>query len=96
MRKEVRQPRRKAIHSLVLSIEYFNRPRDRGRTEAGVKFLSGEQGITLQSINGQRDAAQHSSLDILEHQLYFFAQARLSAMPSRCSAKGADPESVHA
>ena len=121
MRKEVRQLRRKAINSLVLSIEHFNRPWDRGRTEAvlilldhgfemllkaairhrlgkirkrgekqtigfgacvrkglteaGVRFLSDEQALTLQSINGQRDAAQHYLLDMSEHQLYFYAQA---------------------
>ena len=117
MRKEVRQLRRKAVNSLVLSIEHFNRPWDRGRTEAvlilldhgfemllkaairhrqgkirkpgekqtigfgacvrkalteaGVKFLSDEQALTLQSINGQRDAAQHYLIDMSEHQLYF-------------------------
>ena len=121
MRKEVRQLRRKAVNSLVLSIEHFNRPWDQGRTEAvlilldhgfemllkaairhrqgkirkpgenqtigfgacvrkglteaGVKFLSDEQALTLQSINGQRDAAQHYLLDMSEHQLYFYAQA---------------------
>ena len=121
MRKEVRQLRQKAINSLVLSIEHFNRPWNRGRTEAvlilldhgfemllkaairhrqgkirkpgekqtigfgacvrkglteaGVKFLSDEQALTLQSINGQRGAAQHYLLDMSEHQLYFYAQA---------------------
>ena len=121
MRKEVRQLRRKAINSLVLSIEHFNRPWDQGRseavlilldhgfemllkaairhrqgrirkpgeqqtvgfgacvrkglTEAVVKFLSDEQALTLQAINGQRDAAQHYLLDMSEHQLYFYAQA---------------------
>ena len=47
----------------------------KGLTEAGVKFLSDEQALTLQSINGQRDAAQHYLLDMSEHQLYFYAQA---------------------
>ena len=121
MRKEARQLRRKAVNSLVLSIEHFNRPWDRGRTEAvlilldhgfemllkaairhrhgkirkpgekqtigfdacvrkalteaGVKFLSEEQALTLQSINGQRDAAQHYLIDMSEHLLYFCAQA---------------------
>ena len=40
-----------------------------------MKFLSDEQALTLQSINGQRDAAQHYLLDMSEHQLYFYAQA---------------------
>ncbi|MDE0458561.1 MAG: hypothetical protein OXI15_14805 [Chromatiales bacterium] len=121
MRREVRQFRRKAVDSLVLSIEHFNRPSDRGRTEAvlillnhafemllkavirhrqgkirkpgdkqtigfgtcvakglteaGVKFLTDEQALTLHSINGQRNAAQHDLLDMSEHQLYVYAQA---------------------
>ena len=121
MKKEVRQLREKAINSLVLSIEHFNRPWDRGRTEAvlilldhsfemllkaairhrqgkirkprekqtigfescvrkgltdaKLKFLTDEQALTLQTINGQRDAAQHYLVDMSEHQLYFYAQA---------------------
>ena len=121
MKKEVRQLRQKAIDSLILSIDHFNRPWDRGRTEAvlilldhafemllkaairhrsgeirkprekqtigfgacvrkaltdaTVKFLTEEQVLTLQTINGQRDAAQHYLIDMSEHQLYFYAQA---------------------
>ena len=121
MKKEVRQLREKAISSLVLSIEHFNRPWDRGRTEAvlillnhtfemllkaatrhrlgkmwrarekqtigfdacvrkaltggNLKFLTDEQGLTLQTINGLRDATQHYLVDMSEHQLYFYAQA---------------------
>lgn len=121
MKKEVRQLREKAVSALVLSIEHFNRPWDRGRTEAvlimldhsfemllkaairhrrgkirkprekqtigfnacvrkgltdaSLKFLSDEQALTLQTINGQRDATQHYLLDMSEHQLYFYAQA---------------------
>lgn len=121
MKKEVRQLREKAINSLVLAIEHFNRPWDRGRTEAvlilldhsfemllkaairerhgnirkprekqtigfdacvrkaltdaSLKFLTEEQALTLQTINGQRDAAQHYLVDMSEHQLYFYAQA---------------------
>ena len=105
MKKETRQLRERAINSLVLSIDHFNRPWDRGRTEAvlilldhsfemllkaairhrqgkirkarekqtigfdacvrkgltdsKLKFLTEEQALTLQAINGQRDAAQH-------------------------------------
>ena len=47
----------------------------KGLTAAGVKFLSDEQALTLQSINGQRDAAQDYLLDMFEYQLYFHAQA---------------------
>ena len=121
MKKEIRQLREKAVNSLVISIDHFNRPWDRGRTEAvlilldhafemllkaairhrqgkirkprekqtigfnacvrkgltdaGVKFLTDEQALTLQAINGQRDAAQHYLVDMSEHQLYFYAQA---------------------
>ena len=121
MRREVRQLREKAINALVLSIDHFNRPWDRGRTEAvlimldhsfemllkaairhrqgkirkprekqtigfdacvrkgltdaRVKFLTDERALTLQAINGQRDAAQHYLVDMSEYQLYFYAQA---------------------
>ena len=121
MKKEVRQLREKGISALVLSIEHFNRPWDRGRTEAvlilldhsfkmllkaairhrlgkirkarekqtigfnacvrkgltdaNVKFLTAEQALALQTINGLRDAAQHYVVDMSEHQLYFYAQA---------------------
>ena len=121
MKKEVRQLRQKAIDALVLSIDHFNRPWDRGRTEAvlimldhsfemllkaairhrqgkirrprekqtigfdacvrkaltdgNLRFLTDEQALTLQTINGQRDAAQHYLIDMSEHQLYFYAQA---------------------
>ena len=121
MKKEVRQLRKKAINALVLSIDHFNRPWDRGRTEAvlilldhsfemllkaairqrhgkirksrekqtigfdacvrkgltdgNLKFLTEEHALTLQTINGQRDAAQHYLIDMSEHQLYFYAQA---------------------
>lgn len=121
VKKEVRQLREKAINSLVLSIDHFNRPWDRGRVEAvlifldhsfemilksairhkggkirkasekqtigfdacvrtaltdeKLKFLTDEQALTLQTINGQRNAAQHYLIDMSEHQLYFYAQA---------------------
>ena len=39
MRKEVRQLRRKAVNSLVLSIERINRPWDCGRTKAALILL---------------------------------------------------------
>ena len=121
MRKEVSQLRRRAVNSLILSIEHFNRPWDLGRNEAvlilldhsfemllksairhrqgkirktrekqtigfdacvrkaltdgTLKFLIDEQALTLQAINGLRDAAQHYIVDVSEHQLYFYAQA---------------------
>ena len=124
MKKEVRQLRAKAIDALVLSIDHFNRPWDRGRTEAvlilldhsfemllkasirhrlgkirkprekqtigfnacvrkgltdaNLKFLTDEQALTLQTINGLRDAAQHYLVDMSEHQLYFYAQAGIT------------------
>jgi hypothetical protein len=39
MRKEARLLRNKAINSLILSIENFNRPWDRGRIEAVLILL---------------------------------------------------------
>ena len=121
MKKEVRQLRQKAVNSLILSIEHFNRPWDQGRNEAvlilldhsfemllksairhrlgrirkarekqtigfdacvrkaltdgNLQFLNDEQALTLQTINGLRDAAQHYLVDVSEHQLYFYAQA---------------------
>ena len=120
MRKEVRQLREKAINALILSIDHFNRPWNRGRaeavlilldhsfemllkaairqrsgkirkagekqtigfnacvrkglTDANLKILTDEQALTLQTINGQRNAAQHYLVDMSEHQLYFSAQ----------------------
>ncbi len=40
-----------------------------------MKFLTNEQALTLQTINGLRDASQHYLVDVSEHQLYFYAQA---------------------
>lgn len=108
----------RAIDSLVLSIEHFNRPDDRGRSEAvlilldhafelllkssivlkggrirkkdekqtmgfdecvrktiQLKIISDEQALTLQTINGLRDAAQHYILEISEELLYLQSQA---------------------
>src|SRR5690606_35692508 len=111
----------KACDSLVLSIELFNRPNDRGRvsstliqldhafemllkaallhrggrirenraketigfdacvrralSDARIKFLTDEQALVLQTINGLRDAAQHHLLEISEGQLYVHVQS---------------------
>ena len=111
----------KACDSLLLGIELFNRPSDRGRVSAvliqtdhafemflkaallqrggkiredtaketigfdacvrrglsdgRLKFLTEEQALTLQTINGLRDAAQHHLLDISEAQLYIHIQS---------------------
>jgi hypothetical protein len=124
MKKEVKHLYQKAIDSLTLSIELFNRPNDCGRThgvlifldhsfemllkaailhkggkirekraketigfsscvrkafsDASLKFLNEEQTLTLQSINGLRDAAQHYTLEMSEQHLYFQAQAGLT------------------
>lgn len=109
---------KRANDSLVLSIELFNRPWDRGRLEAflilfdhsfelllksaiahkggkiskkgknetigfdqciksaiGYKIITEEQALTLQTINGLRDAAQHYFLELSEHHLYLHAQS---------------------
>lgn len=121
MKREARLLLDKACDSLLLSIEFFNRPQDRGRVTAvlilldhsfemllkaaivhrggrirekraretlgfdacvrkglsdgKVKFLNEEQALSLQAINGLRDAAQHHLLVISEPQLYLHAQA---------------------
>lgn len=120
MKREVRLLHSKSIDSIILSIEHFNRPYDRGRvstvlilldhafemllkasilhqggrirehkaretigfdacvrkafSDAKVKFLTEEQTLTLQTINGLRDAAQHHLLDISEEQFYLHVQ----------------------
>ncbi|OFW16194.1 MAG: hypothetical protein A3H27_15260 [Acidobacteria bacterium RIFCSPLOWO2_02_FULL_59_13] len=121
MKREARLLIDKAGDSLLLSVEFFNRPHDRGRvssslilldhafemllkasilhrggrirekraketigfdtsvrrglTDGKIKFLSEEQALLLQTINGLRDAAQHHLLDISEGQLYLHAQS---------------------
>ena len=121
MKREAKLLLDKACDSLLLGIELFNRPSDRGRVSAvliqtdhsfemflkaailqrggkirentaketigfdacvrrglsdgGVKFLTEEQALTLQTINGLRDAAQHHLLDISEAHLYIHIQS---------------------
>ena len=121
MKREAKLLLDKACDSLLLGIELFNRPSDRGRVSAvliqtdhafemflkaaivqrdgnirdrdakqtigfdaavrrglsdgKVKFLTEEQALTLQTINGLRDAAQHYLLDISEAQMYVHIQS---------------------
>ena len=121
MKRESRLLLDKACDALVLSIEFFNRPYDRGRiasslilidhafemllkaailhrggrirerranqtigydacvrrglSDAAIKFLTEEQALLLQILNGLRDAAHHHLLEISESQLYMQAQA---------------------
>lgn len=121
MKREARLLLQKATDSLVLAIELFNRPYDRGRisstliqldhgfemlmkaailhrgghicekraketigfdacvrrslSDGNIKYLTEEQGLVLQTINGLRDAAQHHLLDISEGQLYVHVQS---------------------
>ena len=44
----------------------------------GIKFLSEEQALVLQTINGLRDAAQHHLLELSEGQLYIHAQSGIT------------------
>jgi hypothetical protein len=115
---------REACDALVLGVEHFNRPSDRGRSQAvlilldhgfemllkaaivhrggkirekrepmtlgfdaclrksysdgAIKFLDSNQVLSLQVINGLRDAAQHHLLDISEQHLYLQAQGGLT------------------
>lgn len=124
MKREAKLLLNKAYDSLVLSIELFNRPYDRGRisstlilldhafemllkssiihrggrirekrsketigfdaclrrslTDAKIKYLTEEQVLTLQALNGLRDAAQHHLLDISEDQLYIHVQSGIT------------------
>jgi hypothetical protein len=121
MKREARLLLDKACDALVLAIELFNRPHDRGRvsstliqldhsfemlmkaailhrggrirekraketigfdacvrrslSDGQIKYLSEEQALVLQTINGLRDAAQHHLLDISEGQLYVHIQS---------------------
>jgi len=124
MKKEAKHLFQKAIDSLTLSIELFNRPNDCGRihgvlifmdhsfemllkaaiidkggkikdkgakdtigfsacirkgySDSTIKFLNEEEVLTLQSLNGLRDAVQHYTLEMSEQHLYFQAQAGLT------------------
>lgn len=121
MKREAKLLLQKGSDALVLSIELFNRPHDRGRisgtliqldhgfemllkaailhrggrirerhaketigfdacvrrslSDGKIKYLSEEQALVLQTINGLRDAAQHHLLDISEGQLYLHVQS---------------------
>jgi len=121
MKKQARMLLDKGIDSLVLAVEHFNRPWDRGRKEAvlilldrsfelilkaaiihrggkireayeretigfekcvrkclddaNLKFLSVDEGLTVQIINSLRDAAQHDVVELSEQELYLHAQA---------------------
>lgn len=121
MKREAKLLLEKACDALVLSIELFNRPHDRGRvsgtliqldhgfemllkaailhrggrirdkraketigfdacvrrslSDGKIKYLTEEQALALQTINGLRDAAQHHLLDISEGQLYVHVQS---------------------
>jgi hypothetical protein len=124
LRREVRRLKAKAVESLVLSIELFNRPHAGGRvvgvllhadhafemllkavirhrggeirepdqahtigfriclsrclTTAGIKCLTPEQAVTLQALNGWRDAAQHYLLELSEQELYLASQGAVT------------------
>lgn len=124
MKKEARLLKEKAISSLLLSIDHFNRVSELGRVNAvlimldhsfemllkagilarggkirdrgatftigfdacvrralstdGVKFVTEEQALVLQTINGLRDAAQHHLLELSEGQLYIHAQSGIT------------------
>lgn len=124
LKKEARLLKEKAISSLLLSIDHFNRVSELGRVNAvlilldhsfemllkagilarggkirdrgatftigfdacvrralsseGVKFLTEEQALVVQTINGLRDAAQHHLLELSEGQLYIHAQSGIT------------------
>lgn len=47
-------------------------------SEGELKFLNEDEVLTLQTLNGLRDAAQHYTLEISEQHLYFQAQSGLT------------------
>ena len=64
-------------------------------TDGGVKFLSEGQALTLQNINGLRDAAQHHLLEIPEDQLYIHAQAGVTLFADILKFVFGDPLVAH-
>lgn len=50
----------------------------KSHSDAAIKFLSQEQVLVLQTINGLRDASQHYLVDLAEPQLYLHAQSGLT------------------
>jgi hypothetical protein len=50
----------------------------RALSDGKIKFLTDEQALTLQAINGLRDAAQHHLVDISEGHLYLQAQSGIT------------------
>lgn len=50
----------------------------RGLSTQSVKFLTDEQALTLQALNGLRDAAQHHLVDMSEGHLYIQAQSAVT------------------
>lgn len=121
MKRQAKLLLQKACDALVLSVELFNRPHDRGRisgtlimldhsfemlmkaailhrggrirekrsketigfdacvrrslSDGTISYLSKEQALVLQTINGLRDAAQHHLLEISEGQVYVHVQS---------------------
>lgn len=68
---KVREPRAKQTIGFDACVR-------RAVTDARVKFLSDEQALTVQAINGLRDAAQHHIVEISEAQLYVHCMAGLT------------------
>lgn len=67
----------------------------KGLSEDKVKFLSDEQALTLQAINGLRDAAHHHLIDISEQQLYLHAQAGITLFRDLLSQVFSEPLSKY-
>jgi hypothetical protein len=56
----------------------------KGLTDSSVKFLTENQALTIQAINGVRDACYHYYVDISEALLYFHAQAGMTLFRDLC------------
>lgn len=56
----------------------------KGLTDAAVKFLNDNQALTIQAINGIRDACYHHYVAVSEELLYFHAQAGMTLFRDLC------------
>ncbi len=56
----------------------------KGLTDASIQFLDENQALTIQAINGVRDACYHYYVELSEELLYFHAQAGMTLFRDIC------------
>ena len=59
-KRDVQELKSRAIHSLVLAIEIFNRPHDQGRSEAVLIFLHHAFEMLLKAIIKEKTGTVHA------------------------------------